>query len=802
VMGSSGAFILLLQLFMAVTSTGSAEIIAVSSILTYDMYYTCLNPELKGRRDGLRLIFQQAVLPVFMASPYTVFAPIDAAFADLLKELGCSAEQLLANPDLKSILLYHVVGGSTMSSSLKDGQKVTTAQSGQLAVQIAGGKVKVGRATVTAADIECSNGVIHVIDKQGFHPVLLLGDAVQGGLRRRRLLLFFGSYIQNDGACYSSSTTALTMTPARALSKVMGSSGAFILLLQLFMAVTSTGSAEIIAVSSILTYDIYYTCLNPELKGRRDGLRLIFQQASPYTVFAPIDAAFADLLKELGCSAEQLLANPDLKSILLYHVVGGSTMSSSLKDGQKVTTAQSGQLAVQIAGGKVKVGRATVTAADIECSNGVIHVIDKVLRKTSAPAATSLLWARTFRTTARATVVVRGKGRAMTMHPELGPAYISAAASGAGLTPARFLSKVMGSSGAFILLLQLFMTVTSTGSAEIIAVSSILTYDIYYTYLNPELKGRRDGLRLIFQQAVLHATAPTATFFSSYVRTTVIFLMPIIFSFTVYASPGDSIGLYGSPSKASIQSFFSATQSKEDLGTGGYFSSLGSYIQNNGACYSSSTTALEKSCSFKKLAKDEWCCSSDVAVTGDGHHCRASTKDFIDVSETQHFESSECDFAAGERCVTSFLTMGSPSGLLFGIANIVGNFGTVFVDQSYWQSAVAANPKSAVKGFLIGGLVGFAAPFCMATTTGLAGRALTMHPELGPAYISAPASGAGLTPARVLSKVMAFHGRHIYGQRRDHRRFLHPDIYDIYYTCLNPELKGRRDGLRLIFQQA
>ena len=101
---------------------------------------------------------------------------------------------------------------------------------------------------------------------------------------------------------------------------------------------------------------------------------------SPYTVFAPIDAAFADLLKELGCSAEQLLANPDLKSILLYHVVGGSTMSSSLKDGQKVTTAQSGQLAVQIAGGKVKGGRATDTAADIECSNGVIHVIDKVLR--------------------------------------------------------------------------------------------------------------------------------------------------------------------------------------------------------------------------------------------------------------------------------------------------------------------------------------------------------------------------------------------------------------------------------------
>ena len=56
--------------------------------------------------------------------------------------------------------------------------------------------------------------------------------------------------------------------------------------------------------------------------------------------------------------------------------------------------------------------------------------------------------------------------------------------------------------------------------------------------------------------------------------------MPIIFSFTFYASPGDSIGLYGSPSKASIQSFFSATQSKEDFGTGGYFFSLGSYMNS------------------------------------------------------------------------------------------------------------------------------------------------------------------------------------------------------------------------------
>ncbi len=51
----------------------------------------------------------------------------------------------------------------------------------------------------------------------------------------------------------------------------------------------------------------------------------------------------------------------------------------------------------------------------------------------------------------------------------------------------------------------------------------------------------------------------------------------------------------------------------------------------------------------------------------------------------------------------SYLTMLSTDGLMFGIINIVGNFGTVFVDQSYWQSAIAARPESAAKGYLLGG---------------------------------------------------------------------------------------------------
>jgi len=67
----------------------------------------------------------------------------------------------------------------------------------------------------------------------------------------------------------------------------------------------------------------------------------------------------------------------------------------------------------------------------------------------------------------------------------------------------------------------------------------------------------------------------------------------------------------------------------------------------------------------------------------------------------------------------TFLTIASSGALIFGIINIVGNFGTVFVDQAYWQKAIASRRRSAVKGFLIGGLAWFAIPFTLATTLGL-----------------------------------------------------------------------------------
>ncbi|KUP04941.1 Nex18 symbiotically induced protein [Bacillus coahuilensis p1.1.43] len=107
------------------------------------------------------------------------------------------------------------------------------------------------------------------------------------------------------------------------------------------------------------------------------GLVETLKGEGPFTVFAPTDEAFEKLLKELNITAEELLARDDLKTILLYHVVPGKVLSTDLKDGQEVETLAKED--VEISLDPVKVNDSTVVKADIEASNGVIHVIDSVL---------------------------------------------------------------------------------------------------------------------------------------------------------------------------------------------------------------------------------------------------------------------------------------------------------------------------------------------------------------------------------------------------------------------------------------
>ena len=97
----------------------------------------------------------------------------------------------------------------------------------------------------------------------------------------------------------------------------------------------------------------------------------------PYTVFAPTNEAF-DALPD-GALDELLADTEQLTEVLTYHVVPTSAMAADLSDGQELETVQGDMLTVSIDGDTVMIGDATVTMADVEASNGVIHAIDTVL---------------------------------------------------------------------------------------------------------------------------------------------------------------------------------------------------------------------------------------------------------------------------------------------------------------------------------------------------------------------------------------------------------------------------------------
>ena len=106
------------------------------------------------------------------------------------------------------------------------------------------------------------------------------------------------------------------------------------------------------------------------------GLVETLKGEGPFTVFAPTDEAFAALPEG---TVEALLADPEaLAAILTYHVVAGKVMSTDLSDGMMAATVNGAEITIGTMNG-VTVNGANVVTADIEASNGVIHVIDAVI---------------------------------------------------------------------------------------------------------------------------------------------------------------------------------------------------------------------------------------------------------------------------------------------------------------------------------------------------------------------------------------------------------------------------------------
>lgn len=241
--------------------------------------------------------------------PFTVFAPTNAAFTAAGIDLNTISDEALTE-----VLLYHVLGGAKITSGdLADGQTYASTASTygpgetQLSILIeksSNGVVINGTTNVSTADVDATNGVIHIVD-QVILPLDIVGHAVA-----------------------NSNFTSL---------------------------VGALGAADA-------------------------GLVDLLQTDGPFTVFAPLNSAFAAIQSTVdGLTTEQLA------KVLTYHVVTpGNVRSTDLTDGMDVTTANVAEKFTVNIDGSVTItdaagGTSTVVLTDVQATNGVIHVLDAVI---------------------------------------------------------------------------------------------------------------------------------------------------------------------------------------------------------------------------------------------------------------------------------------------------------------------------------------------------------------------------------------------------------------------------------------
>jgi uncharacterized surface protein with fasciclin (FAS1) repeats len=274
-----------------------------------------------SRFDTLEAAIKAAGLADTLASSsnsFTVFAPTDDAFAALP---AGTVESLLADPKgaLTNVLLYHVVAGAKDSSAVLASSSLTTVYGTDLAVSVRDGKAYVNDSQIIITDIQAKNVIIHVIDA-----VLIPTGA-----------------------------------PEKMEDKM------------------ETAKSDLPTIAEIAIADGRFNTLVAALTAA--DLAGTFLAPGDYTVFAPTDDAFAALP---AGTIDALLADPKgaLTDILLYHVVGDSLSRDQIATDDTIFTLNGKALVVSHNGTNiVDIGGAKLLITDIQASNGVIHVIDRVL---------------------------------------------------------------------------------------------------------------------------------------------------------------------------------------------------------------------------------------------------------------------------------------------------------------------------------------------------------------------------------------------------------------------------------------
>jgi uncharacterized surface protein with fasciclin (FAS1) repeats len=250
------------------------------------------------------------------SGPFTVFAPTNDAFVALLDELKISKEALLANTELlTAVLTYHVVPGKVESASV---------------------------ASLLGKPITTVQGDIFKIESEG--SALKITDG------RNRTAGITGTDIQASNGVIHVIDRVILPADKNIVQTAIAASPEFSILVE---AVVAAGLAE--------------TLSGP----------------GPFTVFAPTDAAFAAALTELNLTKEQLLDSPLLGDVLKYHVVSGRVLKAEVPVGVDIPTLLGmtetfrigNTLAITDEAGRVS----NIAATDVLTSNGVIHVVDRVI---------------------------------------------------------------------------------------------------------------------------------------------------------------------------------------------------------------------------------------------------------------------------------------------------------------------------------------------------------------------------------------------------------------------------------------
>ena len=376
------------------------------------------------------------------AGPFTVFAPTDAAFA-LLPEGTVESLIADTTGALANILTHHVIGGTTLSTDLYDGMIITTVAGTELMVSSDSNGVYIDGAMVTIANLTADNGVVHVINAVLLpeaevesntvvdiivgspNHLLLAGAVVASGLAETlsgdgpftvfaptdsafallpeglvetlledpsgQLTTILMHHVYGGSALSTDLSDGMMVTTLAGteLEVEIDTNGVYIGGAMVVIADLTADNGVVHVIDAVLVpvedtttvVDIIVGSPNHTTLAAAVGAAGLVETLSgdgPFTVFAPTDAAFALLPEGLVAT---LLEDPtgQLTTILTHHVYAGLALSTDLYDGMMVPTIAGGELEVTIDSTGVYIDNAMVTVADIETSNGVVHVIDAVL---------------------------------------------------------------------------------------------------------------------------------------------------------------------------------------------------------------------------------------------------------------------------------------------------------------------------------------------------------------------------------------------------------------------------------------